>query len=92
MTYSVGQPVRISARVHAGHHRTPAYVKGARGTVERVHDRFADPETRAYGGDGTPHRQLYLVGIDLRSVTPRDHGSRDRVFVDVFEHWLEPIE
>jgi hypothetical protein len=48
MTYEVGQPVRVATRDHEGHHRTPAYLKGTRGRVERVHTSFTNPETRAY--------------------------------------------
>jgi nitrile hydratase subunit beta len=90
MTYQRGQPVRVAARSHAGHHRTPAYLKGKTGTVERVHDEFANPETRAYGGDGLPERRLYLVGFESRDLWTEYPGQAgDRVLVDVFEHWLE---
>ena len=46
MSYRPGQRVRIDAREHEGHHRTPAYVKGKTGTVERVYPAFRNPETR----------------------------------------------
>jgi hypothetical protein len=49
-----------------------------------LHGRFRNPETRAYGGDGLPERQLYLVRFDLR--------DGDRVLADIFEHWLEDAE
>jgi nitrile hydratase subunit beta len=88
MTFHVGQKVRVSARGHAGHHRTPGYIKGKVGTVERDHGRFTNPETRAYGSDGLPAQSLYLIGFDQAAVWPH-HAGRDRIFVDVFEHWLE---
>lgn len=81
MTYAVGQRVRVSARSHEGHHRTPGYVKGQAGTISRVHAAYPNPETRAYGGSGLPERQLYLVALT-------SHTS-DHVYVDVFDHWLE---
>ena len=80
MTLAVGQRVRVSDRLHEGHHRTPGYVKGRRGTVERLHGAFRNPETRAYGADGLPERRLYMVAIDV---------TGERVYVDLFEHWLE---
>ena len=40
MSFRVGGRVRVSARAHDGHHRTPGYLKGKSGTVERVHDAF----------------------------------------------------
>jgi len=90
MTYAAGQLVRVAAREHEGHHRTPAYVKGKSGRIERVHGTFKNPETRAYGGDGLPEQRLYLVGFDAKDLWPGASG--DRVEVDIYEHWLETAE
>ena len=84
MTYRAGQRVRVSSRFHEGHHRTPGYVKGRTGTVERVHGAFTNPETRAYGSDGLPEQRVYLVAL----ASDPSH----RIYVDVFEHWLEEAE
>jgi nitrile hydratase len=93
MRYQQGQRVRVAARLHEGHHRTPAYLKGKTGRVERMHASFANPETRAYGEDGLPKQPLYLVSFAQRDVWP-DYGTHgdDRVYVDVFEHWLQEAE
>lgn len=91
MTFSTGQRVRVSARAHVGHHRTPGYIKGAVGTVERLHGSFRNPETRAYGSDGLPEQRLYLIGFEQSDVWSEYHG-RDRICIDVFEHWLEAAE
>jgi Nitrile hydratase beta subunit, C-terminal len=91
MMFSPGQRVRVSDRAHAGHHRTPGYIKGKTGTVERVHGEFTNPETRAYGDDGLPKQPLYLVGFEQRAVWPR-YERRDRILLDVYEHWLEEAE
>jgi hypothetical protein len=80
VTFTIGQHVRVSARSHEGHHRTPGYLKGRTGTVERLHASFLNPETRAYGGDGLPKQPLYLVAFP---------GDGAQVYADVFEHWLE---
>jgi hypothetical protein len=90
MSYRVGQRVRVADRGHEGHHRTPSYLKGRIGTVERVHGRFRNPETRAYGADGLPEQPLYLVGFAQRDVWREYRGrAGDRICVDVYEHWLE---
>jgi hypothetical protein len=81
MSFSPGDVVRVADRPHEGHHRTPGYLKGRTGTVERVHASFRNPESRAYGGDGLPAQRLYLVTFDA--------PGGDRVLADVFEHWLE---
>ena len=90
MRYRSGQRVRVAARMHEGHHRTPGYVKGKTGTVERAHASFTNPETRAYGQDGLPEQPLYLVSFAQKTSGPTtaEHGD-DRIYVDVFEHWLE---
>jgi Nitrile hydratase beta subunit, C-terminal len=93
VSYRPGQRVRVDGREHEGHHRTPAYVKGATGTVERVYAAFRNPETRAYGGDGEPRQPLYLVSFDQRDLWPDYRGRPDdRLYVDVFEHWLQEAE
>ncbi len=91
MSYRPGDLVRVADRSHEGHHRTPAYVKGKAGRIERAHGSFRNPETRAYGQDGMPTRALYLVGFAQQDVWPDYHGPQaDRIYLDLFEHWLEP--
>jgi hypothetical protein len=93
VTYREGQLVRVADRPHEGHHRTPGYVKGKTGRVERANGSFTNPETRAYGDDGLPEQPLYLVAFAQRDVWPDYRGSADdRIYVDVFEHWLEEAE
>jgi len=89
MSFAAGQAVRVSARGHEGHHRTPGYVKGRRGTIERVQGEFRDPERRAYGDDDTPRRALYLVRFAQAELWPGYTGDGDVLLADVFEHWLE---
>ena len=54
-----------------------------------MHGTFTNPETRAYGGDGLPRLQLYLVEVARSEIWPKA-DPRERVCADVFEHWLEP--
>jgi nitrile hydratase subunit beta len=91
--FAPGQRVRVADRAHPGHHRTPGYVKGRAGTVERAHGSFTNPETRAYGDDGLPEQPLYLVSFAQADVWADYRGAAgDRLYVDVFEHWLEDAE
>jgi len=90
VTFSAGDRVRVAARPHEGHHRTPGYVKGKSGHVVRVHGRFRNPETRAYGTDGLPEQVLYQVCFARKQLWPeaRRHAG-DTTCVDIFEQWLE---
>ena len=93
MRHCAGQRVRVVARPHEGHHRTPGYLKDKTGTIERVHGSFTNPETRAYGGDGLPMQALYLVCFAQRDIWPDYRGDAgDLIYVDLFEHWLEEAE
>ena len=93
MTFRPGERVRIAARTHEGHHRTPGYLKGKTGTIERTHPSFTNPETRAYGDDGLPKQPLYLVGFSQSDVWPKYKGREtDKIYADIFEHWLEEAE
>jgi nitrile hydratase len=93
VTYSTGARVRVAARRHDGHHRTPGYLKGKTGTIARVHASFTNPETHAYGADGLPKQRLYLVGFAQRDVWPAYTGREsDMLYADIFEHWLEEAE
>jgi nitrile hydratase subunit beta len=89
VTFAVGDEIRVADRQHAGHHRTPGYLKGKRGTIARVHRSFRNPETRAYGEDGQPPLRLYLVEFAHDELWPTSARHRDRVCADLFEHWLE---
>ena len=90
MTFALGDGVRVADRPHDGHHRTPGYLKGKRGRIARLHDTFTNPETRAYGEDGQPRLRLYLVEFDGADVWRSSTNARDRIYADLFEHWLEP--
>ena len=73
------------------HVRTPAYVRGKRGWIERFQGEFRNPESLAYGGDGLPREPLYMVGF-RQSDLWRDRYAEspdDNLYVDVYEHWLE---
>ena len=93
MTFGVGDAVRVRNDWPAGHVRTPAYVRGKAGWIERVHGEFRNPEQLAYGNDGLPRKTLYLVGFrqtDLWADRYRESAD-DHLFVDIYEHWLERI-
>ena len=61
--------------------------------IERVHGEFRDPEQLAYGRDGLPRQPLYLVGFRQTDLWPRRYAEspRDCLYVDIYEHWLEPV-
>jgi len=92
-TFKAGDRVRVKAAERAGHIRTPAYVRGKPGWVERVHGEFRNLEQLAYGRDGVSRQPLYMVGFLQTDLWPQRYAEspRDRLYVDIYEHWLEPV-
>ncbi len=92
-TFKPGDRVRVKADERPGHVRTPAYVRGKLGWVERIHGEFRDPEKLAYGRDGLPIQPLYMVGFLQTDLWQQRYteSPRDSLYVDIYQHWLEPV-
>ena len=89
--FTPGDKVAIRRSLSPGHIRTPWYVRGATGLVERVCGAFANPEELAYGRNGLPERALYRVIVRMDDIWPDYAGQpTDSLEVEVYEHWLEP--
>ena len=89
--FKPGDRVRVRAGSPPGHIRTPTYIQGRIGAVERLHGTYRNPESLAYGGDGLPKQTLYLVRFAQPHVWPKYPGpARDQLLIDIYEHWLEP--
>jgi nitrile hydratase len=90
--FQPGDRVRVRAAYPPGHLRTPYYIRGKSGVIERVLDAFPNPEERAYGRDGLPRKVLYRVRFPQKEVWPDYAGpADDTVDIEIFEHWLEPV-
>lgn len=81
-------PEAAGKRVHI---RTPHFVRGHEGVVERVLGAFPNPEDLAFGRPGLPPKTLYQVKFAQRALFPDGKGAaHDTLTADIFEHWLEP--
>ena len=72
------------------HIRTPHYLRGREGRVERVLGAFPNPEDLAFARPA-PRRVLYHVLFAQPPLFGEGHAGDD-VLVEVFEHWLEPAD
>ena len=89
--FQAGDRVAVRRAYPPGHRRTPFYIRGKKGVIERVCGAFRNPEELAYGFDGMPKRVLYRVRFPQSEVWPDYAGSpRDVLEVELYEHWLEP--
>ena len=85
-----GQRVRVGDREHEGHHRTPDYLKGKSGTVERVMRRFATPRRAPTAPTGFPSSRSTSSASRSATCGPTTAATGDdRLYVDIFEHWLQ---
>jgi hypothetical protein len=89
--FKQGDTVRVINEDRPGHIRTPYYIRGKVGWVERVYGDFLNPESLAFGGDGLPRRTLYRVAFNQTEVWGAAQAPKDKVLVDIYDHWLEPL-
>ena len=91
--FRVGDRVAVRAAYPIGHVRTPYYVRGKHGVIERLCGTFPNPEELAYARPGEPAHPLYRVRFLQRDVWPDYAGQPvDVIEVEIYQHWLEAEE
>ncbi len=91
--FSAGEQVRIRNAHPPGHRRTPFYVRGKTGVIERYCGEFPNPEELAYGFDGLPRRELYRVRFRQSDLwTDYQGAAGDTLDLEIYDHWLERQE
>lgn len=93
MRFRPGDRVRVRRSFPIGHVRTPYYVRGKAGLVERACGSFPNPEELAYARPGLPALPLYRVQFLQRDLWPDYAGHPADVLVaEIYQHWLEAVE
>ncbi len=89
--YHIGDKVSVKRLFPPGHRRTPLYIRGKQGVIERICGAYPNPEELAYGFDGLPEKVLYRVRFLQTQVWPGYTGpANDIIEMEIYEHWLEP--
>ncbi|MSO75231.1 MAG: nitrile hydratase subunit beta [Alphaproteobacteria bacterium] len=89
--YATGTPVKVRRAFPPGHLRTPYYIRGKAGVIERLCGAFRNPEELAFGRTGEPKQPLYRVRFVQREIWSDYAGSaHDTIDIELYEHWLEP--
>jgi len=88
-----GERVQVRLAYPLGHVRTPWYIRGHHGVIERLCGAYPNPEELAYARSGLPRQPLYRVRFLQREVW-RDYAgtAHDTVDIEIYQHWLEPEE
>lgn len=93
MSYQVGEAVRLLPLAPPGHVRTPWYLRGKTGVIERDLGETGDPEALAYGRTDAPRRRLYRVRFQMDAIWGAvAERPKDRLDAEIFENWLEPAD
>lgn len=95
MAFEVGQAVKVRAehpqQPQPIHVRTPWYLRGKHGVIERRIGAFHNPEHLAIGRYDTPEIALYWVRFTMDELWAGEgsYGPDDHLVVEIYEHWLE---
>jgi len=88
--FRTGDRVKVRWADGPGHIRTPWYIRGHTGVIERLCGVYANPEELAYARSGLPAQPLYRVRFTQAQVWPDYTGSRaDTIDIEIYQHWLE---
>ena len=86
--FKVGQAVRARNIHPTGHTRLPRYVRGKLGTIHLDHGVHVFPDTNAdFLGENPQH--LYSVRFAARELWGEQASSRDSVYLDMWEDYIE---
>jgi hypothetical protein len=94
--FAVGDAVKVREehplKPQPVHIRTPWYLRGKRGVIERHFGDFHNPEDLSVGRYDTPEVPLYWVRFTMDEVWGGEgvYGPNDHLVVEIYEHWLEP--
>jgi len=88
--FKPGERVKVLKAFPPGHIRTPYYIRGHVGEIERLCGAFPNPEELAQMRNGLPAQPLYRVRFRQKDVWPDYSGNpADVLEVEIFQHWLE---
>lgn len=90
--HKIGARVRVRDLGLPGHVRIPSYVRNKEGTVVGYYGPRLNPEGLAYGQDGLPKRDLYLLKFRQMDLWPDYPNNTDTLAIEIYEHWLEAVD
>ncbi len=85
------ETVRIKSMMPPGHIRTPAYLRGKCGVIERNLGEFANPERAAYGLK-KDMQTLVRVRFLMKDIWgDAAENPEDTLDAEIYAHWLEKV-
>ena len=91
MSFAPNDPVRVKTWNLPGHIRTPHYLRGKEGIIERALGPFKNPEQLAYGVAEAQTKMLVRVRYTMADVWGDTvENPSDTLDAEIYDHWLEP--
>ncbi|MEM8647279.1 MAG: nitrile hydratase subunit beta [Pseudomonadota bacterium] len=87
--FAPGDQVVTKPFTQTHHTRLPAYARGKPGTVHAHHGAHVFADENAKGNDVAQH--IYSVVFEAKDLWPEAGDRRDRIFLDLWESYLEPV-
>jgi nitrile hydratase subunit beta len=90
--FSTTDQIQVVARHSEGHCRTPSYIRGKAGIIERYCGNFKNPEQLAVAHPAPEIIPLYRCRFLQKEVWPNYSGTEtDTLEIEIYEHWLDPV-
>ena len=86
--YQPGDRIQTSQLLSARHTRLPAYARGKPGVIHAHHGAHIFADASAQGIEQAQH--IYSVVFEARDLWAEAENNNDRVFLDLWESYLEP--
>lgn len=87
-----GTRVRVREFFPPGHIRTPTYLRGKTGVVERVVGPYENPEQRAYGVEPDIKVNMRVRFTMAEIWGDAAENPNDTLDAEIYDHWLEPTD
>ena len=85
--FAVGDRIVADQDASTGHTRLPSYVRGRVGKIHELNGSHLLADAVAEGIEADEH--LYTVAFDVKDLWPEAADSKDVVFLDLWESYLE---
>jgi nitrile hydratase len=89
--FQLGEAVVTRNWQPPGHTRLPGYARGHRGRIHAFHGVYILPDAHAHGRGRCPE-PLYSVGFEAGELWGETAEPRQRVYIDLWESYLTPVE
>ena len=87
--FKINDQITVDSRSSTGHCRTPTYIRGKKGVIERICGQYPNPEEIALCKKDPQIVTLYRCRFKQMDVWDNYSGkASDTIELEIYEHWL----